>query len=84
MQTLQTVLLDAADADAIGADVAAADAGSDGGKSLSEADVGKRRHVTLMDWGAAPVVEITVRETAHESAYSNASNPVPTGPTSDK
>ncbi len=58
---LQTVLLDAADADAIGADVSAADAGSDGGKALSPADAGKRRHVTLMDWGASPVVEITVR-----------------------
>lgn len=57
----QTVLLDAADADAIGADWADADAGSAGGKPLSEADAAKRRHVTLMDWGSQPVVEITVR-----------------------
>jgi hypothetical protein len=59
--SLQTVLLDAADAEAVGADVAAADEGSAGGKPLSEKDAAKRRHVTLMDWGAAPVVEITVR-----------------------
>lgn len=57
----QTVLLDAADAEAISADLAAADAGSDSKKTLSEADCAKRRHVTLMDWGSQPVVEITVR-----------------------
>ena len=54
------MLLDAVDAEAIGADVAAADEGAAGGKPLSEKDGAKRRHVTLMDWGAAPVVEITV------------------------
>lgn len=59
--SVQTVLLDAADAEAVGADIAAADAGSAGGKALSAADAAKRRHVTLMDWGAQPVVEITVR-----------------------
>jgi hypothetical protein len=57
---MQTVLLDAVDAEAIGADMAAADEGAAGGKPLSEKDGAKRRHVTLMDWGTAPVVEITV------------------------
>lgn len=57
---MQTVLLDAVDAEAIGADMAAADEGAAGGKPLSEKDGVKRRHITLMDWGAAPVVEITV------------------------
>jgi hypothetical protein len=59
-RSLQTVLLDAVDAEAVGADIAAADEGFAGGKPLSEKDSIKRRHVTLMDWGAAPVVEITV------------------------
>lgn len=57
---MQTVLLDAVDAEAIGADMVAAEEGAAGGKPLSEKDSVKRRHVTLMDWGVAPVVEITV------------------------
>jgi hypothetical protein len=48
---LQTVLLDTVDAEAIGADMSAAEEGTAGGKPLSEKDSVKRRHVTLRHLG---------------------------------
>ncbi len=59
--------MDAADAEAVAADLAAADSGDAGGKP---GDGDKRRHVTVMDWGSQPVVQITVRHGMRENVHS--------------